>query len=66
MDTAKEWAVCDYSKYIKLIKFNLAHQKLQAWENLPDFRKRGKTLPKIQAILLKIAPSDLLYKCTLL
>ena len=26
-------------KYISFIKFSYTHQKLQAWENLPYFRK---------------------------
>jgi hypothetical protein len=34
-------------KYISFIKFNHTHQKLGAWENLADFRKKGKDPLKV-------------------
>ena len=36
------------SKYIQIIKFGVTHQKLRAWENLLDFRKRGKHPLKVK------------------
>ena len=38
-DTSKESNFYADSKYISFIKFNLCHQKLQAWENLRYFGK---------------------------
>ena len=37
--TSKELQFNADFQYISLIKFSLTHQKLQAWENLPYFRK---------------------------
>ena len=37
--TSKEFDFIADFKYISLIKFSLTHQKLQAWENLPYFKK---------------------------
>jgi hypothetical protein len=41
IDTSKESNFDAYSKYVKFIKSNLIHQKLQAWGNLPNFWKKG-------------------------
>ena len=30
------------SKYIRFIMFSVAHQRLGAWENLPNSRKKGR------------------------
>ena len=51
-DTPKESNFHADSKYISFIKFNLCHQKLRAWENLPYFGKYGETPPKSQKILM--------------
>ena len=50
MDASKEVGFYADSKYVKSIKFNVSHQKLRAWENLPAFKK-GVKHP--QEILLK-------------
>jgi hypothetical protein len=42
----------------KIHKLNVTHQNLWAWENFPYFRKSEETPLKIQAILMKITPSD--------
>ena len=49
----KEFAFYFDSKCIKFIKYKVTHQKLRAWENLTDFRKKGKTFPKRQVIISK-------------
>ena len=41
IDVWKELAFYDNSKCIKYIKFQATDQKLRAWENMPDFKKRG-------------------------
>ena len=53
-------------KYMNSIKFSLTRQRLQDWENFPDFRKKEETLLKSQVILMKITQSDLVYHKTLL
>ena len=75
-----EWAVFDImseiskesvyyagSKYIILIKFSVTYQRLRAWENLLDLRKKegGSTLNS-RRILIKITPSYSAYQKTLL
>jgi len=38
----KESAYYADSKCIRFIKCNVGHQKLRAWDNLPDFWNKGK------------------------
>ena len=66
IDTSKESDFNSDFKYISFIKFNLTHQKLRAWENLADFRKKGERPPKSYRTLMKITPSYSAYQRTLL
>ena len=66
INVSKEWAYNANSKYINFIKFSITHKRLRAWENLPDFWKRGETSPTSEIILMKITPSDSAYQKTLL
>ena len=47
IDTSKVSEFNAEFKYITLIKFSYTHQKLRAWENLADFRKKGQRPPKV-------------------
>ena len=45
IDVSKELAYYFDSKFIAFIKFRIHYSKLRAWENLPDFQKRGMDTP---------------------
>ena len=53
------------SNYVKLFQFIVTHPKPTIWENYAWFLKKGETLAKDQAILLKILWSDTSYQRTL-
>ena len=66
IDTSKESDFNPDFKYISFIKFSPTHQKLRAWENLTDFRKKRERPPKKYRTLMKITPSYSAYQRTLL
>jgi hypothetical protein len=66
IDTSKESDFNTDFKCISLFEFSFTHQKLCAWENLADFRKKRKRPPKSYRTLMKITPSYSAYKRTLL
>ena len=45
IDISKESDFNADFKYITFIKFSATHQKLQTWENLADFQKKGGNTP---------------------
>ena len=59
--TSKESHFYADFKYISFIKFSPIHQKLRAWKNLSNSRKKEET-PKSNKILIKITLSDLSYQ----
>ena len=66
IDKSKESDFNADFKHISFIKFSLTNQKLRAWENLADFRKKGERPPKRYKTLMEITPSYSAYQKTLL
>ena len=44
VDTSKELDFYADFEYTSFFKFDLTHQKLKAWENMPYFRKKGRNI----------------------
>ena len=66
IDTLQESGFNVDSKYRMFIKFNVTHQKFVILAKFAHCRKKGKTAPKRQMILIKVKTLEFAYQRTLL